>query len=420
MSAKKILLLCTTFPPTPGIGGRRWAKFSKYLSKQGYQIHVAAPGKLSAEISEWNEDIKNPNIIRHEIHFSFRKLFLSPKNIFSKILRKGLTKAFSFTRYSERFVTSLPNKKLWVQIQNLIQKENISTIIVSGDPFLSYYACLLKNTTRCKVILDYRDLWNDHSYYKTHYNLTKKQQTFFEEAENFALNSADLIFTVDNHLKDTISERIADKKNDKIVVVSNGFDEDDFLGINTVNKENKKIKLYFSGNIASDLNKIVLHFASCFAELKLQQPKIYEQFEITIKGKMDADLFATLTSLQLTNLKAENNFVSLHEYLSEVAQSDMGIIILSKEYANSYTTKFSDYLYLNKRILVLGHKGEFSDFLQDNNCGEVFTKYDNYTFFQELFKKDFSSPKYNQSLKESFNVKHLTEQIIPKIEGLTA
>jgi hypothetical protein len=41
-SEKTILIICYGFPPFPGIGGRRWAKFSKYLSSYGFNINVIA------------------------------------------------------------------------------------------------------------------------------------------------------------------------------------------------------------------------------------------------------------------------------------------------------------------------------------------------------------------------------------------
>ena len=52
-SKQHILLISYTFPPHPGIGGRRWAKFSKYLSKLNYIVHVIHVANPFDEDSLW-------------------------------------------------------------------------------------------------------------------------------------------------------------------------------------------------------------------------------------------------------------------------------------------------------------------------------------------------------------------------------
>ncbi|HXB39765.1 MAG TPA: glycosyltransferase [Bacteroidia bacterium] len=419
MSQKKILLICNTFPPAPGIGGRRWAKFCKYLAINGYKIHVATLENLSEGVSEWNKDIaNNSSIVTHPLNFKYRRLFLKPRNIFEKIIRKITVKKLALTKYSERFLTSLPNPEAWQKIKDILIKENIKTIIVSGDPFLFYYATQLKKETGCRLILDYRDLWNDHSFYRKYFRLTDKQWNFFEEAENSALKTCDIVITVDEHLKQILSQRLASEEENKIHVIHNGFDSDDFTTtVPARREENKKITLYFSGNIATDLNEIVLHFANCFSRLKQNLPQIYSGIEIHLKGKMDDMLLEKLSALNLESLILGNNFVNLKTYNEEVLQADVGILLLSEEYANSYTTKFSDYLFLNKKMLVLGYPGEVSVFLKATNCGDIFTINDNYTFFEKIETFCQTTAVYNEKTKEIFNVKNLNNELISLLEN---
>ena len=48
---KHVLLISYSYPPYPGIGGRRWAKFSKYLSRLGFVIHVIDNISLLGSVS---------------------------------------------------------------------------------------------------------------------------------------------------------------------------------------------------------------------------------------------------------------------------------------------------------------------------------------------------------------------------------
>ena len=51
-----VLIVSFYFPPYGGVGARRWAKFSKYLSKAGVKTHVLAANFDGN--SPWTKDIK--------------------------------------------------------------------------------------------------------------------------------------------------------------------------------------------------------------------------------------------------------------------------------------------------------------------------------------------------------------------------
>ena len=52
----KILLVCYSFPPNPGVGGRRWAKFAKYLVKSGHYVEVINAKLTTDKLSTWSKD----------------------------------------------------------------------------------------------------------------------------------------------------------------------------------------------------------------------------------------------------------------------------------------------------------------------------------------------------------------------------
>ena len=63
-----ILIICHSFPPNSGIGGRRWAKFAKELAHRGYTVHVIRNSTTArVRTSLWTNDVKNPNIIAHPL-----------------------------------------------------------------------------------------------------------------------------------------------------------------------------------------------------------------------------------------------------------------------------------------------------------------------------------------------------------------
>ena len=56
MNNKKLLVICFSFPPSVGIGGRRWAKFANYIAKSGIDIQVLAARNKGLQISDWHKD----------------------------------------------------------------------------------------------------------------------------------------------------------------------------------------------------------------------------------------------------------------------------------------------------------------------------------------------------------------------------
>ena len=55
--SKKVLIVSYVFPPKSGIGGRRWAKFSKYLNRMDIDLKVLTfQKKNDSNFSNWSKD----------------------------------------------------------------------------------------------------------------------------------------------------------------------------------------------------------------------------------------------------------------------------------------------------------------------------------------------------------------------------
>ena len=62
--SEQVLIISYTFPPTPGIGGRRWAKFAKYFALKGYRVQVICATNPFSDTSIWDRDTLSENIIK--------------------------------------------------------------------------------------------------------------------------------------------------------------------------------------------------------------------------------------------------------------------------------------------------------------------------------------------------------------------
>ena len=149
MPNKKTLLLCWDFPPNDGIGGRRWAKMSKWLLKSGHEIHVIkSKSKVGNQNSAWLSDVESDQIHIYEVNTYLPVKWLNSKeNKFSDKLKYKFA-AIYLTFFSkgtiydkaigkERDVLKLASK--------IIELNKIENVIVTGAPFnLMYYAAKIK------------------------------------------------------------------------------------------------------------------------------------------------------------------------------------------------------------------------------------------------------------------------------------
>ena len=61
MSEMNLLVISHYFPPVPGVGGRRWAKFVKYLSrKENVNVYVVSAENTVKHVkSSFEEELKD-------------------------------------------------------------------------------------------------------------------------------------------------------------------------------------------------------------------------------------------------------------------------------------------------------------------------------------------------------------------------
>ena len=78
------------------MGSRRWAKFAKYLARDGYKLHVVTIKYAGYDIINWTKDINDENIVIHRIRAgipNFHRwdkvvMLINRLNEFTKVVEK--------------------------------------------------------------------------------------------------------------------------------------------------------------------------------------------------------------------------------------------------------------------------------------------------------------------------------------------
>ncbi|MDT8432414.1 MAG: glycosyltransferase [Bacteroidales bacterium] len=140
------------------------------------------------------------------------------------------------------------NKYALDQARDLLKKEKIDSIITSSPPHSTQLIGLtLSKEFGIPWIADLRDPWTDIYYYKQFYP-TWLAHRYNLKLEKTILEKSSVAITVSPALKNLFAEKIKSSP-DKIKVITNGFDPDDFQDLPSA-PSNKKFVITYVGTMA--------------------------------------------------------------------------------------------------------------------------------------------------------------------------
>lgn len=364
--SKQILLLAFTFPPTPGIGGRRWAKFAKYLYKEGYTVHVICARNNSSEKSLFEADVQDdPGIIRHYFSSGYPEVLNTiPGTFFQKLKYAFWLKLLPFLTPGYFFDKAIFSEKTVLKIaEDIITKHQIKTVIATGAPFrMNYYATRLKVLfPHIRLINDLRDPWMWAGSY-SYDQMRPSRKAFEKQMRDTVLEWSDHVTVPVEAMKDFLVDNYPKQAN-KIKVLPHAFDESEICE-KTDHSTNNTVRLVFYGTLYPGLEKYISELAKVLGEQKgCLQLDLYTN---VIRYK---DIFATHGAANFIDFKEPLRGKELFKQLSGYDH----VLIIQPDYAKDYiSTKFYEIIRCRIPIIMFGQEGVTSGFLQNSQTGVFF------------------------------------------------
>ncbi|MFM8242346.1 MAG: glycosyltransferase family 4 protein, partial [Crocinitomicaceae bacterium] len=263
---KKVLVITYYWPPSGGSGVQRWLKFVKYFRDFGIDPIVLTVDPDFATFPNFDYSLQNEIPEGIEIHKTRAK---SPFALYSKVRQKEVPKVgFSgenkpgFIEKIMRFIRGnffIPDARIgWntfalEKAREIIQANDIEYVITTSPPHSTQLIGLaLKHEFNVKWIADLRDPWTEIYYNKELYRtaFAKKKDYRLEQT---CLQKADKIVVVSQDIKRQFGANRTEIL-EKIRVIPNGYDEDDFLKVKSeeltdkIEMESGKLKSEFSSD----------------------------------------------------------------------------------------------------------------------------------------------------------------------------
>lgn len=416
---KKLLIVSYTFPPTSGIGGRRWAKFAKYLKRKGYELTVMAADIPSEQKSEWSADIDGLTIIR--IPTNYPSIVSNPQpGLLNKFRYFASVKKLQMMvkgNYFDR--TALWKEPIQNKITELVNAKGINCIIVTGGPFqLTHHVVSLKTKfPNVKFIVDFRDLWTQDSEITFFSVMPEKRKAIELEMEKQTVQLADKIVNTMESMSDYYS-KLTDRN--KIHTITNGFDPDDFLNLLTNTKRSEsEIVFTYAGTLYLNLHYVLDPFFAALAKLKAEQPELYRRVKFNFIGKFPSEYLEYVKKYAITEAIQIQGNIPLREVLAEIKQSDFCLLVLNDVYSFNLSTKFFEYIALKRKVVVLSNKGSAPEFIVENKLGYWINPAETYHNLTDILKLKLNgeSEQWNSQYDiEQYSLKSLTDKLITVIE----
>jgi len=369
--SKNILVISFLFPPFKRVGGRRWAKFVKYLFKKNYNVKVLCAQLSSSDNSPWDGDTatyeKNVTRIKVNHHIPYFRRNMAPKTLIGKFWYRVSMLTYKLklnTIKGDPYDLSIGYEKEFLQSADTLIKENfIKNVIISGGPF-RYIPALLqlkKKYADVRFIIDFRDFW---TYNLSH--LGNKRREFEFNLERETVEKADYIITPAETVKNYFIEKYPSVK-DKLSIIPHAFDKEDFPMRQKQILSKKEFKIIYAGSLYPKLDDEIKTFIKLIKQLKQNGLKV------------SVDIYAFQTDyINLFKADGLSDAVTYHQpieskLLFEKIQNEYDAVLIllngRKMTQHFKSSKYYELVYLQKPILYIGSKGDVSDYTQQMKLG---------------------------------------------------
>lgn len=405
-----------------GSGVQRTVKFVKYLRDFGWESVVLAPKEFIRKKQAYDEgfleDIpKGVNVIRA---YTFDLLV-------SAFLR--LSYFLGFRRFAGTLVESLfipDHQLLWFpgllsKIGRILKSRKIDVVYTTSAPrSLSLFGIILKKRFKVKWVADYRDPWTHNAFFNPKFNYVNKANKYLELKSH---HCADMVIanTPGNRKKIIEDFKIAQ---DKVVTITNGYDEDDFDGLDAVahSFENGKFNIVYTGTFyngyAPDAFLCALKNISSDAKVRREDIRFHMAGFLNIKDK--DRIFGLIRDLGLDDVVEFYGGLGHRESILLMVKADVLLLILptGKGSDSWIPGKLYEYLRCGRPILALiPEESDCEDIIKSANAGFIAPPADLHKIETEIikchtmWKNQCLNTKYNTGIVEQYERKRLSGQL---------
>lgn len=356
----KVLIITYYWPPSGGAGVQRWLKFTKYLPSSGwfpvvltvFPEYAAYPFQDPSLFGEIPLDVEvhRTKAVNYFALYN-RDQSKIPHAGFASGEGKGIKSAIGRFIRGNFFIPDPRrgwNRHAFRRACELIRSENISHVITTSPPHSTQLIGLRlkRRFPHLKWVADLRDPWTEIYYYDM-FRPSLPARMLDRDLEKRVLTRADRIITVGQTLASSFAAGLKGIE-EKTEVLPNGFDEEDFQGVEPVIPE--RFTITYVGTLSPAYP--VRGFIEAVRDIRVTGQPVTLRFVGTVPDEVRT-LFPSV------NDGNSPEFVSYCEHpeaIRHMMNSSLLLLIIPDHKSNRsiLTGKIFEYLATEKPILLLG------------------------------------------------------------------
>lgn len=386
---RKVLMVAYTFPPRGGSGVQRTVKFAKYLPELGWQPIILTTSNppwremdrsLLEELPDALPVHRAPDVDGRFLRNMARRLF-SRREVQSSVkVSSNSSKPRPPARSKVRRAWS-SFKGTWLLIPDSCIRwfpaallaglrigRQCDVIYSTSAPFTSHLvACFLHKLFGKPWIADFRDPWTQYVVYQRSSRLRSRIDAFLEAQ---LLKMADIVTVTCAATAKSFQDAYPSLSKDKFVVITNGFDADDFD--QSTFSPFDTFTIAYTGRFDSQKNASCA-FLRALKELRCEYPELASAIKVIFAGSFGAQSRALLKEWVLEEMVEPIGYVSHQESVKLLLKSHVLLLTLSDELGVNltYPGKLFEYLAAEKTILALVPEGATADLIRDMEAGPI-------------------------------------------------
>lgn len=439
---RTVLMIAYFFPPLGGVGTQRAVKFARYLPEFGWRpVILSVQGspypffdpELMAEVPAGLPVYRACTVEPEHLHNLLRRCLPRNKSAgpaaTSDKLGSGKSPA-SLAARLERWLFVPDGRVGWLPFaitlgKRVVHTERPSVIFSTSAPYTAHLiASRLAESRRLPWLMDLRDPWVDNHF---HTPPTQWHRSLIQSLETRCVRRADRVICVTPLMSEEMRHRYPDQPMGKFLTVTNGFDAVDFEPDLAPGSEYFLIRhmgsLYAGRSAVPFLRGLVLALE--------QMPSLGEYLKVEFVGSIDQrnqqDLNAFITAHNLEPLVSSHPFVTHHQAVRLMQQSQVQLLILGEgvDVDRIYPAKLFEYVGARRPILAVVPPGVTETLVKDLKAGIVADPDDAqsvadavlefYARFQQGQLRDWAP----QGIA-AYERRHLTQQLASILDALAA
>ena len=415
---KRLLLIAYFYPPLGGPGVQRPAKLVKYLDK----LNVSTDVITIKDIVFHSQDY---NLLKEDkAHEVIRTSSFDPMSILKKISKPKTNKVIYFKtpeKYKKiiRNIFPIDDKIGWLPFvmragKSLFRRNKYDSVMATMGPYTSGIAAYkLAKKNKLPLIVDYRDHWTLNPYITF---FSKFHKTHSIKWENRILKFASVITVVSKTMKNDLIHEFGEDLRNKIKVIYNGWDADDFS--NLVINKSEKLTIKYIGNFYG--YQTPEYFIKAL-ELLHSRNQLSNDFLLEFTGNYYAATRYNIMNSKIVHFIKLNAQIEHKGAICSLMNCDALLLFIASHKGKGVLTgKLSEYLYSGKEILAMVPvDGEAAEILRQNEHDLICDMEDIEMIAKNFLKLIDTIKKKNKTSKKHFEFsrENQTKQFLNFVEN---